>query len=95
MQLLQTAHVLAYIIIGPRRDKTWGFFCNLNASKINNLQRRACKLFLGNDYTTLEAALKQLRIYHLKKRGTCIKRLFYSPFEVTKCLVTSFFLLAY
>ena len=26
------------------------------------MQRRACKLILGNDYTTLDAARKQLRI---------------------------------
>ena len=28
----------------------WGNSCNLNAYKIEKLQRRACKLILGNDY---------------------------------------------
>ena len=28
--------------------------------KLKKLQRRACKLILGKDYTTLEAALNQL-----------------------------------
>ena len=40
----------------------WGNSCNFNAFKIEKLQRRACKLILGNDYTTLDAAGKQLRI---------------------------------
>ena len=33
-----------------------------HAFKIEKLQRRACKLILGNDYTTLDAGRKQLRI---------------------------------
>ena len=40
----------------------WGNSCNFNAYKIEKLQRRACKLILGNDYTTLDAARKQLRM---------------------------------
>ena len=40
----------------------WGNSCNFNAFKIEKLQRRACKLILGNDYTILDAARKQLRI---------------------------------
>ena len=40
----------------------WGNSCNFNAFKIEKLQRRACKLILWNDYTTLDAARKQLRI---------------------------------
>ena len=40
----------------------WGNSCNFNAFKIEKLQRRACKLILGNGYTTLDAACKQLRI---------------------------------
>ena len=38
----------------------WGNSCNFNAYKIEKLQRRACKLILGNDYTTLDAERKQL-----------------------------------
>ena len=41
----------------------WGNSCNFNAFKIEKLQRwGACKLILGNDYTTLDTARKQLRI---------------------------------
>ena len=40
----------------------WGNWCNFNAFKIEKLQRRACKLILGNDHTTLDAARKKLRI---------------------------------
>ena len=40
----------------------WGNSCNSIAFKIEKLQRRACKLILGNDCTTLDAAHKQLRI---------------------------------
>ena len=40
----------------------WRNSCNFNAYKIEKLQRRACKLILGNDYTTLDLARKQLRI---------------------------------
>ena len=40
----------------------WRNSCNFNAFKIEKLQRRACKLILGTDYTTLDAARKQLRI---------------------------------
>ena len=39
----------------------WGNSSNFNTYKIEKLQR-ACKLILGNDYTTLENACKQLRI---------------------------------
>ena len=44
----------------------WENSCNFNAFKIEKLQR-ICKLILGIEYTTLDAARKQLRIYHLKK----------------------------
>ena len=30
----------------------WGNSCNYNAYKIEKLQRRACKLIFGNDYTS-------------------------------------------
>ena len=40
----------------------WGNSTNFNTYKIEKLQRRACKLILGNDYTTLENARKQLHI---------------------------------
>ena len=40
----------------------WGNSCSFNAYKIEKLQRRACKLILGNDYTTLDAARKELNI---------------------------------
>ena len=45
----------------------WGKWCNFNAFKIEKLQRWACKLILGNDYTTLDAARKQLRILSFKE----------------------------
>ena len=40
----------------------WGNSSNFNMYKTEKLQRRACKLILGNDYTTLENARKQLHI---------------------------------
>ena len=40
----------------------WGNSCNFNAFKIEKLQRRDCKFILGNDYTTLDVARKQLRV---------------------------------
>ena len=40
----------------------WGNSTNFNTYKTQKLQRRACKLILGNDYTTLENARKQLHI---------------------------------
>ena len=40
----------------------WGNSSNFNTYKIEKLQRRACKLILWSDYTTLENARKQLRI---------------------------------
>ena len=40
----------------------WGNSTNFNTYKIEKLQRRACKLILGNDYTTLQNARKQLHI---------------------------------
>ena len=40
----------------------WGSSTNLNVYKIEKLQRRACKLILGKDYTTPEAALNELQI---------------------------------
>ena len=40
----------------------WGNSTNFNTYKIEKLQRRACKLILANDYTTLENARKQLHI---------------------------------
>ena len=39
-----------------------GKFVQLNTYKIENIQRRDCKLILGNDYTTLDNARKQLHI---------------------------------
>ena len=40
----------------------WGNSSNFNTYKIETLYRRACKLILGNDYTTLENARKQIHI---------------------------------
>ena len=40
----------------------WGNSCNYNTYKIEKLQRRACQLILGNDYTSLDTARKQLNI---------------------------------
>ena len=40
----------------------WGNSSNLNAYKIEKMQRRACKLILGKDYTTLVDARNQLDI---------------------------------
>ena len=40
----------------------WGNSSNFNTYKIEKLQRRACKLILGNDDTTLENARRQLHI---------------------------------
>ena len=42
----------------------WENSCNFIAFKLEKLQRRACKLILGNDYTTLDAARNQLRIFY-------------------------------
>ena len=39
-----------------------GNSCNYNAYRIEKLQRRACKLILGNDYSSLDAARKRLNI---------------------------------
>ena len=38
----------------------WGNPFNSNVHKIEKLQRRACKLILGMDYTSLEDARRQL-----------------------------------
>ena len=40
----------------------WGNSSNFNAYKIEKMQRRACKLILGKDYTTLDEARNQLDI---------------------------------
>ena len=40
----------------------WGNSSNLNTYKIEKLQRRACKLILGKDYTTLEDARNYLHV---------------------------------
>ena len=40
----------------------WGHSSHFNTYKIEKLQRRDCKLILGNDYATLENAPKQLDI---------------------------------
>lgn len=40
----------------------WGNASNFNTNKIEKLQRRACKLILGNEYSTLENARKKLHI---------------------------------
>ena len=45
----------------------WGNACSFNAYKIEKLQRRACKLILGNNYTTLDAARKKLNISSFKE----------------------------
>ena len=45
----------------------WGNSSNFNTYKIENLQRRVCKLILGNDYTTLENTRKQLHILSFKE----------------------------
>ena len=38
----------------------WGNSFNLKTSKIEKLQKRACKLILGKDYSSLEDSRKQL-----------------------------------
>ena len=38
----------------------WGISFNFNTYKIEKLQRRACKLILGKDYSSLEDSRKQL-----------------------------------
>lgn len=40
----------------------WGNSTNLNIQKITKLQRRACKLILGSEYTHLEEACNHLKI---------------------------------
>ena len=40
----------------------WGNSCYYNAYRIEKFQRRACKLILGNEYTSLDAARKRLNI---------------------------------
>ena len=40
----------------------WGNSCNFNTYRIEKLQRRACKLILGKDYSTLDAARAELNI---------------------------------
>ncbi|MCU7800226.1 MAG: hypothetical protein KZQ70_08805 [gamma proteobacterium symbiont of Lucinoma myriamae] len=40
----------------------WGNSSNFNVSKITKLQRRACKIILGNEYTSLEEARTRLKI---------------------------------
>ena len=40
----------------------WGNSSNNNINKINKLQRRACKLILGKEYTSLEEARNRLKI---------------------------------
>ena len=40
----------------------WGNSANNNINKINKLQRRACKLILGKEYTSLEEARNRLKI---------------------------------
>ena len=40
----------------------WGNSSNFNTYKIEKLQRRACKLILGKDYTTLEDARNYLHV---------------------------------
>ena len=52
----------------------WGNSCNFNAFKIEKLQRRACKLILRNDYTTLDATRKQLRILSFEETVLYIKQ---------------------
>ena len=53
--LIIKSHIEYYCVV-------WGNSCNSNAFKIEKLQRRACKLILGNDYTTQDAARKQFSI---------------------------------
>ena len=40
----------------------WGNYFNSNVHQIGKLQRRACKLILGNDYASLDDARKQLNM---------------------------------
>ena len=40
----------------------WGNSFSSNVHKLKNLQRRACKLTLGNEYTSLDDARKQLNM---------------------------------
>ena len=40
----------------------WGKYFNFSVHKIEKIQRRACKLILGNDFTLLDDARKQLNM---------------------------------
>ena len=53
--LIIKSHIEYYCVV-------WGNSCNSNAFKIEKLQRRACKLILGNYYTTQDAVRKQFSI---------------------------------
>ena len=41
---------------------TWGHSSNYNIDKINKLQRKACKIILGKDYTHLVEARNHLKM---------------------------------
>ena len=45
----------------------WGNSFNSNVHKIKKIQKRACKLILGNDYTSLDDARKQLNMLSFKE----------------------------
>ena len=72
-----TMHMLNHIL---NINVVWGNSCIFNAFKIEKLQRRACKLILGNDYTPLVAVRKHLRILSFEetvlytKQKLCIKK---------------------
>ena len=40
----------------------WGNSCNFNTYRIEKMQRKTCKLILGKDYSTLDAARAELNI---------------------------------
>ena len=40
----------------------WGNSANFNVEKVTKIQRRACKIFLGSEYTHLEEARNHLKI---------------------------------
>ena len=45
----------------------WGNSFNFNVHKFEKLQRKACKLILGTDYTSLDDARKQLNMLSFEK----------------------------
>ena len=45
----------------------WGNASNFNVARITRLQRRACKIILGNEYIDFESAISSLKILSFKQ----------------------------